>query len=101
MGLTVNNVHRAYGTFNNDNTAAVNRPERVVERKDTVEISETSREFNTILKAVMDAPDLRGDKVDDIKSRVALGNYNISSSAVASKILGEYYKTHNQGTADK
>lgn len=94
VGLTVNNVHRAYNTFNTDHTAAVNRVERKVEKKDTVEISDTSREFNTILKAVMDTPDLRGDKVDDIKSRVALGNYNVSSSAIANKILGEYYKNH-------
>lgn len=94
MSVTVNNVLRAYGTYNNDYAAKVNRASSTIEKKDSVEISNESKEFNSIMKAVMDAPDLRGDKVADIKSRVALGNYNISSSAVANKILGEFYKTH-------
>jgi negative regulator of flagellin synthesis FlgM len=94
MNVTVNNVHRAYGTFNTDYAKSVNRVERAAEKNDSVEISDNSKEFSTILRAVMDTPDLRGDKVADIKSRVALGHYNVSSSAVANKILGDYYKNH-------
>ena len=96
MNVTVNNVLRAYGTFNTDHATSVNRVERAAEKKDSVELSDTSKEFSTVMKAVMDTPDLRGDKVEDIKSRVAMGHYNISSSAVANKILGEYYKTHGE-----
>ena len=94
--VTVNNMLRAYPTFNTDHAAALNRVERAAEKKDSVENSDTSKEFSTIMKAVMDTPDLRGDKVEDIKTRVAMGHYNISSSAVANKILGEYYKTHGE-----
>ena len=94
MNVTVNNVLSAYGTFNTDHMASVNRVELSTEKKDSVEISDTSKEFSAILRAVMDTPDLRADKVDDIKSRVALGNYNVSSSAIANKILGEFYKNH-------
>ena len=92
MNVTVNNVHRAYGTINTDYAKSVNRAEQKAEKIDTVEISDNSKDFSTILRAVMDTPDLRTDKVDDIKSRVALGHYNVSSSAVANKILGDYYK---------
>ena len=94
MNVAVNNVLNAYGTFNTDNQVSVNRVERTAEKKDSVELSDKSKEFSAILQAVMDAPDLRTDKVEDIKSRVALGKYNISSSAVANKILGEFYKQH-------
>jgi len=94
VNVAVNNVLNAYGTFNTDNQVSVNRVERTAEKKDSVELSDKSKEFSAILQAVMDAPDLRTDKVEDIKSRVALGKYNISSSAVANKILGEFYKQH-------
>ena len=38
--------------------------------------------------AVSEASDVRLDKVNDIKARIAAGTYNISSEAVAEKMLG-------------
>jgi negative regulator of flagellin synthesis FlgM len=102
MSVTVNNVSRAYDVFQTDYSATVSRVGRTAEKKgsDSVEISSASKDFSSVMKAVMDAPDIRVDKVEDIKSRVALGNYNVSSSAVAdqilvaNKILDDFYKTH-------
>ena len=47
--------------------------------KDKYELSDT---------AVSEASDVRLDKVNDIKARIAAGTYNISSEAVAEKMLG-------------
>ncbi len=48
---------------------------------DKFEISDTAR------TAVSKASDVREDKIADIKARMAAGTYNISSEAVADKIL--------------
>ena len=50
--------------------------------KDKYELSDTAK------AAVSEASDVRMDKVNDIKARIAAGTYNISSEAVADKILG-------------
>ena len=48
---------------------------------DKFEIPDTAR------TAVSKASDVREDKIADIKARMAAGTYNISSEAVADKIL--------------
>ena len=56
--------------------------------KDKYELSDTARLYNTAKAAVSEASDVRLDKVNDIKARIAAGTYNISSEAVAEKMLG-------------
>ena len=45
------------------------------------------RHHQTARTAVSKASDVREDKIADIKARMAAGTYNISSEAVADKIL--------------
>lgn len=54
---------------------------------DKFEISDTARTYQTARTAVSKASDVREDKIADIKARMAAGTYNISSEAVADKIL--------------
>lgn len=56
--------------------------------KDKYELSDTAKLYNIAKAAVSEASDVRMDKVNDIKARIAAGTYNISSEAVADKILG-------------
>ena len=46
-----------------------------------------SLKYQTARTAVSAASDVREDKIADIKARMAAGTYNISSEAVADKIL--------------
>ncbi len=54
---------------------------------DKLEFSQTAKSYQTAKAAVNDAPDVRQDKVAEIKAMIAAGKYNISSEAVADKIL--------------
>ncbi len=62
-------------------------PERVRAGSDTVEISEKSRELARARQAVEDAPDVRADKVADIKKRIEDGTYSVSPQMLARKLL--------------
>lgn len=59
-----------------------------VASSDKVEISQFGRDFQIAKQAVKDAPDVREDKVKDIKSRLLAGTYNISSRELADKLVG-------------
>lgn len=54
---------------------------------DKFEISDTAQDISDSQDTVSKASDVREDKIADIKARMAAGTYNISSEAVADKIL--------------
>lgn len=54
---------------------------------DKLEFSSTAKSYQTARAAVAEASDVRMDKVSQIKAAMSAGTYNISSEAVADKIL--------------
>ena len=52
-----------------------------------VELSSRSREMHEALAAAKAAPDVRADKVADVKQRIAQGTYKVNAEAVAKGIL--------------
>ena len=79
-----NAVSQVYKTsaYAKDKSIAVKKTE-----KDKYELSDTAKVYNTARTAVNEASDVRLDKVNDIKARMSAGTYNISSEAVADKML--------------
>jgi len=55
---------------------------------DTVEISDHSRALSKAHQAVNAAPDVRADKVAEIKKRIEDGTYSVSPEMLARKMLG-------------
>ncbi|MGE3272446.1 MAG: flagellar biosynthesis anti-sigma factor FlgM [Chloroflexota bacterium] len=68
-------------------TAPKADPERVRPVSDSVEISDRSRELARARQAVDAAPDVRAEKVADIKKRIEDGTYTVSPHLLARKIL--------------
>ena len=58
--------------------------------KDSVEISEFGRELQIAKQAVAQAEDVREDKVQELKSQMANGTYNVPMSALADKLLNGF-----------
>jgi negative regulator of flagellin synthesis FlgM len=52
-----------------------------------VELSPRSREMHQALKAANAAPDVRADKVNDAKQRIAQGTYSVNAESIARGIL--------------
>ena len=55
--------------------------------KDSVEISEFGRDLQTAKQAVAQAEDIRTDKVQELKAKMAKGTYDVPMSALADKLL--------------
>lgn len=78
--------------------ANVQRPEKVkagkgkVEgavSKDQVTVSPAAKEIGRLQVEVSKIPDVRTNRVDQLKNAIASGTYNVKGEAVAGKILKE------------
>lgn len=69
------------------NESGDNKPNSTVSIQDKVDISSKVRMFQDIKKAALNAPDIRTEKVDDIKEKLAAGTYEPDYTLVADKLL--------------
>src|SRR5436853_7264766 len=56
---------------------------------DRLEISERSRELAKALEQASDAPDVRADRIADLKERIANGTYSVSAEELADRLLAK------------
>lgn len=61
-------------------------------KKDSVEISQVGKDFHIAKQAVSAAPDIRQDKVEEIKQKLASGNYEISLEDLADKMINDFFE---------
>lgn len=59
----------------------------VAPKKDELTISGAAKDFQTVMKALKDVPDVRQDKVSEIGSQMESGTYSVDSGDVSSKII--------------
>lgn len=60
-----------------------------VAQSDRVDISGKAREIAELMAVISQMPDVRAEKVAEIKKAVESGNYNINPSKIAESILKE------------
>ena len=58
--------------------------------RDELTISRAGQDYRIAKQAVAQSPDVREDKVADIKSRIEAGTYDVSPDDFASKLLEKY-----------
>ncbi|MBN1866240.1 flagellar biosynthesis anti-sigma factor FlgM [Candidatus Sumerlaeota bacterium] len=58
-------------------------------RATDVRISDMSREIDRVRETVMDLPDVRVERVSEIKPLVDEGNYQVESKVIAKKMVDE------------
>jgi negative regulator of flagellin synthesis FlgM len=61
-----------------------------VPSKDTVSISASGRDYQVARSAVLSAPDIRGDRVAELKAKIQAGNYQVSPDSFAEKLIAKY-----------
>ncbi len=61
--------------------------------RDQVEISSFGKAYQVAKSAVSETPDVREDKITDLKARVENGTYDVSPEEFADKLLESYSET--------
>lgn len=83
----INHVSRIYKTAN---AKKADKAEEVKNR-DAYEISQSAKDYQVARKAVSESPDVREDRVAQIKEAIASGTYNVSSQEIAEKMVSNYF----------
>jgi negative regulator of flagellin synthesis FlgM len=88
VDIRVTNVYSAYGVYN---APAANGKKadaaRVDASKDIFSLSEEAEDYQAVKKALAGVPDVRDEKVRQIMEKIGAGEYFVSASDVADKIL--------------
>jgi len=69
----------------------VERPSAVASKKDVVSISNKAKDFQTVMKALKENPDIRQDKVNEFTQKYETGTYNVTGGEIADRIIGSSF----------
>ena len=87
--MRIDAINRIYSTYSAQATTGSKGVEKV-KGKDEVDLSNVAKDFASIKRMLSDVPEVREDKVQDIKQKMEDGTYDVSSKDVASKILSQF-----------
>ncbi|AKL93768.1 flagellar biosynthesis anti-sigma factor FlgM [Clostridium aceticum] len=57
------------------------------EKKDKIEISQKAKEFQVAMKALKNLPEVRQEKVKELRESIENNSYNVSGKEIADKII--------------
>lgn len=80
-------VPKVSGVYNNKNVKRAEGVSSTSSKKDVVSISGPAKDYQTVMKALKDVPEIRQDKVKDLLDKYEAGNYDINGKDTADKIL--------------
>jgi negative regulator of flagellin synthesis FlgM len=83
-----NQISQIYNTEKTSNVKQNNK----ISKNDKLEISQQGRDYQIAKKAVADSADVREDLVAKYKAQIQSGEYNVSASDFASKVIESYNK---------
>jgi negative regulator of flagellin synthesis FlgM len=61
------------------------------------EISGRAKEMAKAMEVASSTPDVREDKIAELKRRISAGKYNVDADAIADKMVDEHIKTSHLG----
>ncbi len=88
--MRIDTFHKVSQLYQADKTTKIKRSENK-SFKDKVEISQAGKDYQTAKAAVAAAPDIREDKVEAIKQKIASGTYDVSGEKLADKLIDRYF----------
>ena len=71
------------------NKAGTNKPEKTAVKADTVVISDAAKRVQEARRQLDDIPDVREDKVSQLRSQIQNGTYEINADKIAGKMIKE------------
>lgn len=83
-------TYKVSATKNNSQIQRSAKPEATSRQEsDGIEISDVGRDLNVARKASKNAPDIRENIVNEIKAKYQSGQYEVNTSSIADKLLGD------------
>ncbi len=91
MGVNgVNQVSGVSGVYNKQGVTRVEKSKETQGKKDEISISNSGQDFNTVMKALKEVPNVREEKVAELAVKVESGTYNAPEDGVADKLMENF-----------
>ncbi len=87
-----NQINQIYQTSQAKKTSATSEAGKT-SFSDALQLSQAGKDIQVAKQSVKDAPDVREDKVNELKARIASGNYNVTGKDVADKLVENYFNS--------
>lgn len=87
--MRIDGLPQVTGIYTNDKKVSrVENLNNVQNIKDNVKISEVGKDYAIAQKALKDIPDVRQDRIEEVKAKIEKGEENVKGEDIATKILG-------------
>lgn len=86
----INKVPGVSGVYNKQGVSKVEKGKEVQGKKDELSISNAGQDFNAVMKALKEVPDVRQDRVNQLSQQVETDSYSKSSEEVADKLMENF-----------
>lgn len=87
--MRIEAYNQVAGLYKASNTSKTSKASGI-SGKDEVQISRTGRDFQIAKQAVAASPDIREDKVAELKARIDSGEYQVTTEDFAAKLMGNF-----------
>ena len=84
-----NQIAQLYQTTKTKTTTS--KTDKTASFSDALQLSQTGKDIQVLKQAVKDVPDIREDKVNELKAKLASGTYNVSGKELADKLVNNYF----------
>ncbi len=79
---------RVFGVYNQTTPVGkVKKHENVASKKDEYKVSSQARDYQLVMKALRNVPDIRQDKVNEISAKIQSGSYKVEARDISDKII--------------
>ncbi|NLT94719.1 MAG: flagellar biosynthesis anti-sigma factor FlgM [Clostridia bacterium] len=85
--MKIYNVPGVIKAYNQKKIQPLSKTYSVESKMDEMQVSSEAQLMNKILQTAKNAPEIREEKVNELKNAVKQGNYNVSAEDVAQKML--------------
>lgn len=89
--MRVEFINKVAATYQTDKVTAKRNVYSTASVRDQLSISQTGYDYQIAKQAVVEASDIREDKVSQLKQQISSNNYSVDTGDFASKLLEHYY----------
>lgn len=89
--MKVGQIPGVAGVYNKQGISKVERAKEAQGKKDVVAISNAGQDYNAVIKALKDVPEIREDKVNAIKEQIENNDYNVDRKELTDAVVEEFF----------
>lgn len=89
MRIENNGINKILNIYKNQGNVGKTTKSDKVKKTDQLNISSAGRDFQIAMDEIKNQPEIRTDKVEELKKQIETGTYKVDSKAIAEKMMSD------------